>query len=331
MKRRTPTKEADLLRKVETAIEGVVRADPGMSWRDDSMYVKRQKYADNVVSHFIADESEPPVTRSWFRYGRTLVAAPSGPGQLGPGQTRPPQENGLKQASVEEMEAFLRSDECHPKLTKEWWTDADPYDFLEEYYRYQAPERFRSIYLKNLELRRIFEQTREDIANARSPFSDQVEGPIDYYDEIGTKVAEIQMELATTEELGDALVPFRDLTDLVEDAYMQLAKIRPGDLTGGHLSVIKEIDDFYDDVLWEFPASLMSESSATGPNQSWLVDKAETGIEDFQPEYEKQLGKLKQTISSEGLLPSVSDYDAPDDQVEAAIEDVMRVADKRDE
>jgi len=302
-----------------------------MAWRDDSMFVKRQKYVDNVVSHFAADESDPPVTRSWFLYGRTLVGAPSGPGQLGPDQSHPPRDNELKQTSIEEMEEFLRSDECHPKLTEEWWTEADIYDFLEEYYRYQAPKRFRSLYLTNLELRRIFEKTREDIANARSPFGNQVEGPVDYYDDIGTKVAEMQMELATIDELEQALVPFRDLTDLIEDVYMMLAKIRPGELTGGHLTVIKEIDSFYDDVFWVFPASLMSKSSAAGPNDGWLVEKAEDGIKDFNPEYGKQLGELKQTIASEGLLPTVSDYDAPDDQVEAVIEDVMRVADKRNE
>lgn len=331
-----PPKEADLLRKVDTAIEEVVRADPEMKWSDDGNFTKRQKYTDLVVSNFTQDSAEMPVTRSWFRYGRTLPAAPSGAGDFGQKQSPSPRQNVLYGTSIDEFVGFLESEASNPSLTAEWW-NADILDFLEEYYTHHAPGRYRDVYVENVNLRRVFDNSLDDIARIRA---EQRLGPededsdldanVDYYEKVGRIAARLQMELATIDELEPALNPVRDFTNLVEDVFMQLAKVDASQVSSQHLHVISGMKVFYDDTVWMYPSALMSGATTEGPDEGTLAEWAGKHSGKFEETYEEALAEQRNKCRNAGLLPGASDYQSGDDDVESAIEGMLRVADRTD-
>jgi sulfur relay (sulfurtransferase) DsrC/TusE family protein len=331
-----PPKEADLLRKVDTAIEEVVRADSEMKWSDDGNFTKRQKYTDLVVSHFTQDSAEMPVTRGWFRYGRTLPAAPSGTGDFGPKQSPSPRQNVLYETGIDEFVEFLESEASHPSLTAEWW-NADILDFLEEYYTHHAPKKYRDVYVENVNLRRVFDESLDDIARIRfeqrlssKDGNSDIDINVDYYEKVGRIAARLQMELATIEELEPALNPVRDFTNLVEDVFMQLAKVSASQVSSQHLHVISRMKDFYDDTVWMYPSALMSGATTEGPNERTLSKWAGKHSGRFEETYEEALAEQRNECRNTGLLPGASDYQSGDDDVESAIEGMLRVADRMD-
>lgn len=328
-----PPTETDLLRKVETAIEEVVRADPGMRWVPDGKKTKRQKYIDCAVSHHAAESAEMPVTRSWFRYGRTLPAADSGTGDFGGDQNLPPRGNVLEKTPIEEFIDFFETTAAHPPLTAEWWNE-DIFEFLEEYYEHNAPPQYRDVYLHTLEMRRLFEEARESIANLRSDVrrGDEEEfSPIDRYDAITEIDAKLQLALIDHETLSPAFEPIRAFHSLSERVFFKLSKIQPDELGPEYLYIVGRLDEFFDDVVWSLPAALMSSASREGPNKDWLAESAGQQRAQFEASYDDSLDDFRLKCAEAGVLPSVEDYDSEGDEVDRAIEGLFRVADREHE
>lgn len=328
-----PPTETDLLRKIETAIEEVVRADPGMRWVPDGNKTKRQKYVDCAVSHFAGDSAEMPVTRSWFRYGRTLPAADSGTGNFGSDQNLPPRGNVLEETTIDEFIDFFESIAAHPPLTADWWNE-DIFEFLEEYYSHHAPDRYRDVYLHTLEMRRIFEESRESIANLRTDVRRGSEvdlSPINRYEDITEIDAKLQLELVDHETLSPAFEPMRAFHSLSERVFFKLSTKQPDDLGPEYLYIVGRLDEFFDDVVWSLPAALMSSASKEGPNKDWLAESAGKLRARFDESYDDDLDGFRRKCAEEGVLPSVEDYDSEGDEVDEAIEGLLRVADREHE
>lgn len=324
-----PPTEADLLRKIETAIEEVVRADSEMEWDPDGNKVKRQKYIDCAVSHFTEDSVEMPVTRSWFRYGRTLPAAESGPGDFGDDQNLPPRGNVLEASSIDEFIDYYENIAAHPPLTQDWWYE-DTFVFLREYYEYHAPTTYKSLYLNTLEMRSIFDEIREEIANTRKDLrsggTDELSN-IDFHDELMEIDAKIQLDVVNHEILSPALDPIRKFQSLSERVIQKLSATGPEHLGPEFLHIVGSLDEFFDTIVWEYPAALMSSASKEGPNQTWLANSAGRKQGHFEKTYEDKLNRFRKKCSNAGVLPSVDDFDS-DDEVDRAIEGLMRVADR---
>lgn len=328
-----PPTETDLLRKIETAIEEVVRADPGMRWVPDGKKTKRQKYVDCAVTHFAGDSAEMPVTRSWFRYGRTLPAADSGPGNFGADQNLPPRGNVLEETSIEEFIDFFETTAAHPPLAAEWWNE-DVFVFLEEYYNHQAPPQYRDVYLHTLAMRRLFEEARESIANLRSDVRRGGEdgfAPVDRYNDVTEIDAKLQLELIDHETLSPAFEPVRAFHSLSERVFFKLSTVQPDELGPEYLYIVGRLDEFFDDVVWSLPAALMSSASKEGPNKDWLAESAGELRAQFEESYDDSLDDFRRKCAEAGVLPSVDDYDVEDDEVDLAIEGLLRVADREHE
>lgn len=324
-----PLTESDLLRKVETAMEEVVRADPEMEWDPDGNNVKRQKYLDCAVSHFTEESVEMPVTRSWFRYGRTLPAAESGPGEFGDDQNLPPSGNVLEESSIDDFIDYYENIAAHPPLTSEWWYE-DTFTFLQEYYDYHTPPEYKSLYLHTLEMRSTFDDIREKIANTRKDVRNGVGyglSPIDFYDDLMEIDAKIQLDLINHETLSPALSPVRKFQSLSERVIQKLSLTEPDEIGAEFLHIVRSLDGFFDDVVWTYPAALMSSASKEGPNQDWLANSAGWMEGHFEETFEDELDQFRKSCVTAGVLPSIDEF-GPDDEVDRAVEGLMRVADR---
>jgi hypothetical protein len=334
-----PPAERPILTKIENGLKLAVEDDPDLDWTEDGTRIRRQKYTEQAVSYFTQSDEDAVLTSSWYKFGKTYPAAPSGT-NIWDGYFRSPeiQQSEIFAASLEEIIHFFTHEADQPKLNAKYWF-LPTLDFLENFYNYHAPERYKNLYLENVELRRVFADTSHEINSLRrnqsssaTSLSDFGGGQtVDYYKRVGRTAARIQMELATTVELKESLNPFREFTDLVEDVFMKLAEIEQSNLTAHHQRVIDSLEEFYNDTAWEYPAAIVMLHTAEGPNRSWVIDQAEQRLDTLRKTYEAELEHQRRLCAEAGLLPSASDYPGSDDDVESAISNHMRTVDRMNE
>ncbi|WP_363463672.1 hypothetical protein [Halogeometricum borinquense] len=336
-----PPAERPILKKVENGLKQAVEDDPDLDWPEGGKgtRIRRQKYTEQAVAHFTQSDDEPVLTSSWYKFGKTYPAAPSGT-SLGDGQFPSPyiRESEIFDASPDDIAHFFTHEADEPPLDgKHWYMPS--LDFLERFYNLHAPEKYQKLYLQNIELRRIFEDTLHEISSLRESQSGSAtslsdfgsSAAVDYYKRAGRTTAGIQMELATIPELGDAVEPVRDFTDLVEDVLMELAKVEQSDLKARHRTAIESLEEFYNERAWEYPAALIMRETAEGPNADWVIDQAERKLESLHNSYSSELDSQRRLCAEAGLLPRAKDYPAHDDEVASAISGMMRTIDRMDE
>lgn len=335
-----PPAERPILKKVEKGLKQAVEQDPDLDWQEEGSRIRRQKYTEQAVSYFTQDDEEPVLTSSWYKFGITYPAAPSGSNaKEGTFPSPRIRDSEIFDASPEDIAHFFAHEADEPKLNGEYWY-MPTLDFLEKFYNLYTPEKYKDLYLENIELRRVFEDTSHEISSLRqsqggssTSLTDFGGGSqtVDYYKRVGRTAARLHMELATIPELDEVLDPFREFTDLVEDVFMVLAEIEQDDLTAHHRRVIDSLEDFYNDTVWEYTAAIIQRETAEGPNSDWVVQRAEQKLETHRDTYKSQIDKQRRLCAEAGLLPDTSDYPTHDDDVESAISGLLRTVGHIDE
>lgn len=331
-----PPAERPILQKVENGLKQAVEDDPDLDWAEDGTRIRRQKYTEQAVTHFTQNDDEPVLTSSWYKFGKTYPAAPSG-SNISDGQFPSPdiRESEIFAASPDEIAHFFAHEATEPPLDEEHWY-MPSLDFLEKFYRLHAPEKYEDLYLQNIEIRRVFEDTTHEISSLRASQEGSSTSlgdfgssrTVDYYKRGGRTAGRLHIELATIPEVEEALEPVREFTDLVEDALMELAKIEQGDLETRHRTAIDALEEFYNERAWEYPAALIMRATAEGPNKEWVIDQAEQKLETLRSSYTAELEKQRRLCADAGLLPNASDYPSDEDDVASAISDMMRTVDR---
>lgn len=336
-----PPAERPILQKVETGLKQAIEDDSDLDWPEGGKgtRIRRQKYTEQAVSYFTKNDPEPVLTSSWYKFGITYPAAPSG-ANFGDGQFPSPnlRESEIFEASPSDIAHFFSHIANKPSLDgKHWYMSS--LDFLEKFYRIHAPEDYRELYIQNIELRRIFEDTTLEISSLRESQTDSAtslsdfgsDTEVDYYKRAGRTASRMHMELATIPELEASLDPVREFTDLLEDVLMQLAKIEQSELKSRHRSAIEALEEFYNKSVWEYPAAVIMKETVVGPNSDWVVNNADKKLKALRSSYSDDLKQLRQTCREAGLLPTPQDYPAQNDGISSATIGMMRTVDRMNE
>jgi hypothetical protein len=329
--------EGAVLERIEEALKQAVMDNPDLDW-DYGSKIKKQKYTDTAVDHFTPEGAEPPVTRSWFKYGRSCPAAPSGSNRVGtidPGRIGGTQTPEIATLATEDLVHFFKHQLDTPKLNEENWFAKD-LSFLETYYRHRAPEWLEPIYQANIQFRYLFWNVKRDIQNLMSSHEGAATSlamfggssqTVDYYEQGGRLAANLQIELSKHEVFDPAVDTMTAYTDLVEDVLMELSGIGEEDLTQEHLEAIRELQTFYDEMPWEHVAFIMSLVTAEGPNSSEIKDLSRKNLDQIEREFPSKLDVLRATCADAGLTPDVSAYPSHDDETQDIIDDVAETVD----
>jgi hypothetical protein len=334
-----PPSERPVLEKVENGLKQAVQNDPDMEWSEEGTKIRRQKYTDRAVEHFTRRDEDPVVTSSWYKYGKTYPAAPSG-ANVGDGQfpSLRIRDSELYTASVDEITRFFTHEVRRPTLNENNWY-MGTLSFLKQFYNWHAPDEYRDLYLANIGLRRVFADTKHEISSLR----DQQNGEkaslgdfgnnqsVNYYKRVGRAAAQLHMEIATTPSVEDTLSPVREFTDLVDDVFMVLAEHDQSDLTSYHHYAIESLEEFYSESAWEYVAAYIMRDTAEGPNSDWVEQQAEGKIKALNDSFNQHLEMERQLCGEAGLLPGVEEYPDQGDDVESAISGMMRTIDDMDE
>ncbi|UPM45349.1 hypothetical protein [Halocatena salina] len=336
-----PPAERPILQKVENGLKRAVKDDPDLDWPDDGKgtRIRCQKYTEQAVVHFTQNDDGPVLTSSWYKFGKTYPASPSG-ANLSDGQFQSPniRKSEIFDVTPDDIAHFFTYEADKPPLNEKYWYMSS-LDFLERFYNIYAPDSYLELYLQNIELRRIFEDTIHEISSLRASQSGSATSlsdfgsstAVDYYKRAGRTTARMQMELATLPELEEALEPVREFTDLVEDVLMELARVEQSDLKARHRATIESLKEFYNTWTWVYPAALMMQETAEGPNSNWVISQAEEKQEFLRDSYTSKLKNQRRLCAEAELLPRVRNYPSRDDEVASAISGMMRTVDQMDE
>lgn len=336
-----PPAERPILRKIENGLKQAVEDDPDLDWPDGGKGTRTrcQKYTKQAVDHFTQSDDEPVLTSSWYKFGEIRPAAPSG-ANIGDRRFPSPRlrESELFAASPDEIAHFFTYEADEPPLDEKHWY-MPSLDFLERFYHIHAPDSYQELYLQNIELRRVFEDTTHEISSLRegqrgsatslSDFGNSA--AVDYYKRAGRTTARMQMELATLPELEEAVEPVREFTDLVEDVLMELAKVEQSVLRARHRTAIESLEEFYNEQVWKYPAALVMRETAEGPNTDWVISQAEGKLETLRNSYTSTLEHQQRLCAEAELLPRARDYPSHNDEVASAISGMMRTVDHMNE
>lgn len=331
--------EGPLLQKVEEGLKRAVQMhSDGLEWDEDGKRIKKQKYTDLAVDHFTDDGEPSPVTRSWYLYGRSMPAAPSGIGVFRKSQTGPDYASStLYEAGLDDIARFFLDEAGNPELNETYWR-ADIFDFLEVYYTHRAPPEYRAVYLANLDVRSEFEEVEEEIKTLimKQEISELVRADggddedfrqVDSYDEMGTSLSRMLIAVNSPEHLNEASTPLREYIMLVLKVFRALSLMELDDLEETHLHCIRGLETFYEEDVWTYIASIMSQRTAEGPKADVLEEWAENNIQKTRADFEAELEKQEQQCRGRGLLPDVDEF-PQQDSADKAIRGLMRSIDQ---
>jgi hypothetical protein len=330
-----PPDESNVLEKVETALKQAVREHSDLDWEYGTR-IKRQKYTYLAVEHFTDGEEDFSITYSWYKFGAVMPAAPKS-GTVGPASTEMPtpdaREAGVFTATFEEIVDFYRTNDFTPVLDRDSWYASD-LDFLQTFYESHAPEEYRDLYLANIALRQHLDSGLEQLQSYHQASRGDQSTPVietEQYEEVGRAAAQIHLELVGIDALGETLDEVREFTNLVEDALLVLSQTLPSEVTKSQVDALKELEEVYNEWVWEYPALLMSKETANGPNaptlRKWSAQK-HLSVED---NLQKQIDRATRSCVDAGLVPSSDQYPDHDDDVETVGRTVALEAMRKDE
>lgn len=168
------------------------------------------------------------------------------------------------ETSISEYTEFFLSDN-HDLPLEEWW-EADFLGFLKQFYTHSAPERYRSLYLDNIELLQILDDVESAIFNGRDPAREET------YSELCEISADIKGEVLVHDELEEDYETVSEFMGLLEDAMMVLSDITAEELEKGHQTAVSELTDHYRDHVWLILAHNISLKTAVGPNSNDIYE-----------------------------------------------------------
>lgn len=310
-------REGDLLTRIESGLERAVREAEELSW-EHGTNIKKQKYADLAVNHFSTGE-EPPLTKSWFKYGVTLPAAPAGSSRVPSFDGVPTidTEDRLFEMSEEEFQHFFQNIVTNPPLNRKFWFKKDVL-FLREYYKYHAPEWLLQIYLENLSIRLTFWNIKEDLralidtqetaARSLQEFGGE-SVHVDYRRQFGRNGSEFLLQMSSHSEFDSVIPMTEQFVKFVEGVLLKLYTLDEEELSDQHLSVVDDIyQDLYDGYVWEAIASVISMNTAEGPNADVLETLAEENAAEYVDGFEDTLDHFERECEDANLIPSPLDY-----------------------
>lgn len=310
--------EGAILSKIETALENAL-GEEGLE--PSTNPVKRQKYLYLAVDKF-TQESQNPITYSWFKWGASAMAGPGGPDTGKTFFTDRPSAAPLIQTSIPEYTEFFLSDE-HDLPLGRWW-EADFLNFLEQFYEHSAPDRYQNLYLDNIQLLKIIDDVEGAIFRGRNPAREET------YNEVCGISADVKGEILVHEEFEGDYEIVSEFMGLLEDMMMVLADISEDELEKGHQTAISELQDHYIEHVWLILAHNISLKTAVGPNTKYIYQTSPDQLTKLRQMFEKEHDTKKQICSSVNLLPSLVDYEGDSGTFEEKGAEFLSIAERRE-
>lgn len=326
----TEPTEAELLRRITTGLKQEcdsrgITLTPGDA-------IKTQKYVDLALEEFLGGVDDPPVTMSWFKFGRTTPAGGGGVALVQPETTISPTNLGDPVAEFLAMDAtdfqeFYRSGAYEPSLQ---YANENLLQFLRQYYLEHAPGRFRDLYLVNVRLR----EALRDLRTAADPESNQqltTQNGEELYRDVTRLTSELEILLSEDYVYYPVAKVVPQYLRLLEQSFVGMAALGAEMATYERYTFVLELEDFYKEVAWTKISHCISRETAVGPSADTLKTQSKNALRDFEKRFATEVDDLKEECIRVGAFPAPSDYPNRTDEASRALAELLRVASKPSE
>lgn len=313
----------------------------------DSTYANKTKL--QKLLYLAIDKYDIPITFSWYLAGAVIPDQSIGPDSLvnstikpttpgGPtvssvGPDLPDQDNntpdpapvspilfngntgGSNGDSPYDLKTYVARDELvefyRQELPSVWHEQT--MRFLQNFYQEMAPEDYRLLYIESTHLRTHLTEltnTVESHIQGDSP-TQSIEV---IRESIELSISDLHYYLRSNDILQQTFEVVVTGTDLIEDVLMMLEQYSPAEITEDHLTLLKEIQDFFYYYVWKYPCLLISEETASGPCASKLRSTQAKEFKTFDEQIRKRHAELEASLEAANLLPGPDDYPSFDNQ-----------------
>lgn len=321
--------ERELLQRINAGLDTVCE-ERGISLTPGDA-IKRQKYVDIALQHWLGDVEDPPVTMSWFKYG---LNTPAGGGGVVmdveiEGTETPSIEPDPVQEFIELREDdfadFYRSDDYYPSLSH---ASDETLSFLRQFYEQHAPERFKRLYLANVHLRECFKTLRQSVDPEVGELDTYTLGT--QYDKAITATAGLELELGD-EAFSEVSDTVPALLDLIELSFLGIAEQGQDAVSYDIFTYVMSLEEFYDEVAWTLVAHCLSLATSKGPDAESLDDQSQNALTDHESEFNEELENLETELMRIGAYPSPSAFPTRTDELDEKIDELFGVVDTADD
>lgn len=179
--------------------------------------------------------------------------------------------------------------------------------FLQQFYSYHAPAEFRELYVNCLHVRsdlRAATHAVESLVSGEASTSSIERIAAD----LSRHVSMVHMELNSNDHLSNTLPLVVEGTDIIEDAMMKLTTYPPEDLHEEHVKATHDLQSFYFEWVWKYPALKISAETATGPVATKISDARQRQFNAFPGTLSERYEEMREELDAIGLLPGYEEY-----------------------
>ena len=261
----------------------------------------------NKLSHRAIKRWNLPLIHSWYRYGQIVPYDELQPDQLSPeplstpvgSSSRPPSPSGAGEIPEKEHLRDWFVELSNPSLKE--ILEMNLFDFLRWDYNRFAPDKYKNLYLTNLNILEVLEEIRID--------DDLPNNALDYRERLQEATLDIKYYLS------DMNIFSREVKTVVEsglrtiqDALIKISDIN--DPTGNQIRTVKNSRKYYHKKAWSWPAHLIALDRAKGPKE--YVKNFEEGfgnnLHEIQNTYPGYLEEFQTDILESNLQPKGTHY-----------------------
>lgn len=302
---------ADVHAAVEHALDRVL----------DSRDRRLTRLEAEKLAYLVVDEFDLNITYSWYIAGACTAVTPDpteGNAPSGPSLTDDGQQVvfGSVTAEVDDdrrqkLFDYLTSETLFGdyKLRDMWYTGR--HEFLSDFYKACAPERYRDVYVAATEIRRHLmsfpDGERADSQTSFSQFGIDEQPLLDDETEEAFRlsVSNLHLALARDDDLSEMTAVVTEGTDLIERTLDRLTRVEP--TTDDQWDLIEELSEFFFYSVWRLPALVISIQTATGPNADELRAQQIQKIDEFPETVRCRRDDLAERLYTADLLPTIEE------------------------
>jgi len=192
-------------------------------------------------------------------------------------------------------------------------------EFLCDFYRACADDKYEDLYVHSTKLREKLEQIDELVEgpDQETTLSDWGSGSDDGVlsrneeKKFRRLVSEIQLDIARMDDFDECRLSVRKATDEIEIILTKLTHL--SSLTDKQQELVNGLGDFFYKFVWQYPALKISTETATGPNEEALREKHAQRFSRFHTTLSRRTQELREDRVKAGLSPSSEEFAANED------------------
>ena len=264
----------------------------------------------NKLAYLAIQKFNLEITFGWFKYGPAPVDTATRDGaKAGPELDLRPRPAREVSASDYSRVPSEEHDHPSPEAYSEWFLQSDEFEeilntktkqYLKEFYKEYAPERYKQLYLASIGFQRHLEPIEREAAE--DPDRDFPSVDDQYYEDLSKNLNNVYGELLKSPPLEESVEPFNSYKRLLKDVIASASNEQ--NMPEQDMVFIGEVVEFFFTDAWRYVALLISEDTVRGANADRLRNSISSELANLRNQYDDDIGDLQSRAKLLGLLPT---------------------------